>query len=131
MTIGSAIGKVQEIKPNGVSRETMVDWLNEIDTTIYREIVKTHEFAENLVFTGYSSFEGTDADRTMLLAPEPYSRLYIYWLCAQIDLQNQEFDLYQNNAALFNQAYREYQNYCNRNFMPVERARFKTGGNKR
>lgn len=64
----------------------------------------------------------------MLLAPEPYSQLYVYYLCAQIDMQNQEFDLYQNNAALYNKAYSDYASYYNRKIMPASEAKFNAWG---
>lgn len=50
------------------------------------------------------------------------------YLCAQIDMQNQEFDLYQNNAALYNKAYSDYASYYNRKIMPVSGARFNAWG---
>ena len=56
------------------------------------------------------------------------SQLYVYYLCAQIDMQNQEFDLYQNNAALYNKAYSDYASYYNRKIMPASEAKFNAWG---
>ena len=55
-------------------------------------------------------------------------QLYVYYLCAQIDMQNQEFDLYQNNAALYNKAYSDYASYYNRKIMPASEAKFNAWG---
>ena len=106
----------------------MEQWLNEVDQTIFKELVKTHEYGTELVFGGYDRTDESGADSVVLLAPEPYSQLYVYYLCAQIDMQNQEFDLYQNNAALYNKAYSDYASYYNRKIMPVSGARFNAWG---
>lgn len=131
MTIGEAIAAVQAIKPNRIEREQMVRWLDEVDNTVFRELVKTHRFGGDLVFDGYDPADESGADGVVLLAPEPYSRMYIYFLCAQIDMQNQEFDLYQNNAALYNGAYKDYADYYNRQIPPLYGPRFTAWGTPR
>ena len=90
--------------------------------------MKTHEYGTELVFGGYDRTDESGADSVVLLAPEPYSQLYVYYLCAQIDMQNQEFDLYRNNAALYNKAYSDYASYCNRKIMPASEAKFNAWG---
>lgn len=44
------------------------------------------------------------------------------------DMQNQEFDLYRNNAALYNKAYSDYASYYNRKIMPASEAKFNAWG---
>ena len=124
MTIGEAIQAVRELKPDPISRAQLVRWLEEVDLTIFREIVKTHWFGEDLVFDPYDPEGESGADSVELLAPAPYSRMYVYYLAAAIDRQNQEYDLYQNNAALFNEAYLDYANYYNRQIPPRPGPRF-------
>ena len=128
MTIRQALTQVEQVKPNAVPDEVLVQWLNEVDQTIFKELVKTHEYGTELVFGGYDRTDESSADSVVLLAPEPYSQLYVYYLCAQIDMQNQEFDLYRNNAALYNKAYSDYASYYNRKIMPVSGARFNAWG---
>lgn len=111
MTIGEAIAAVQTIKPTQIPRAQLVRWLDEVDRTIYRELIRTHEYGQCIMFDGHDPEGETGADTELLLAPAPYDRMYIYFLCAQIDMQNQEFDLYQNNAALYNLAYSDYAAY--------------------
>lgn len=66
-------------------------------------------------FPGY----GNETDRgTELLVQPPYHDLYLHWLLSRIDMINQEYDLYQNDAALFNNAYLTYQDYYNRTYVP-------------
>ena len=119
MTIRQALTQVEQVKPNAVP---------DVDQTIFKELVKTHEYGTELVFGGYDRTDESGADSVVLLAPEPYSQLYVYYLCAQIDMQNQEFDLYQNNAALYNKAYSDYASYYNRKIMPASEAKFNAWG---
>ncbi len=124
MTIGEAIAAVQSIKPTPLPRAQLVRWLDEVDRTVMRELVHTHCSGADLLFDGYDPDDGTGADDMLLLAPKPYDRMYVYFLCAQIDKHNQEFDLYQNNAALYNLAYNDYAAYYNRQIAPAPPPRF-------
>ncbi len=47
-------------------------------------------------------------DDTALLAAEPYSALYLYWLMAQTDLALGELTRYSNDMLLYNAALAEY-----------------------
>lgn len=120
MTIGDAISRLDELKPNAVSYQRKVEWLADVDWDIYRTLVKTHEGGENLVFEGYEPDAESGADDKTLLAVKPYDRMYVQYMMAQIDLQNQEYDLYANDAALYNQSRDEYAKYYNRKVMPVQ-----------
>ena len=131
MTIGEALKAVQSIKQTQIPRAQLVRWLDEVDQTVMRELVSTHEFGRCLVFDGYDPEDETGADSTVLLAPKPYDRMYVYFLCAQIDMQNQEFDLYQNNAALYNTAFNDYAAYYNRLIRPAPKPRFNAWGTRR
>ena len=124
MTIGEAIAAVQSIKPTPLPRAQLVRWLDEVDRTVVRELAHTHCYGTDLQFDGYDPDADTGADDVLLLAPKPYDRMYVYFLCAQIDKHNQEFDLYQNNAALYNLAYNDYAAYYNRQIAPVPPPRF-------
>lgn len=128
MTIGEAIKAVQAIKQSPMPREQLVRWLEEVDLTIMRELVRTHGFGPTKIFDGYDPDDETGADEALLLAPKPYDRMYVYFLCAQIDLHNQEFDLYQNNAALYNAAYNDYAAYYNRMIHPTRKHRMRAWG---
>jgi hypothetical protein len=67
------------------------------------------------VFEGYS----VDVDQqTDLLAPAPFDEMYIYWLKAQIDLANGEYNRYNVEITMFNTEWQEYINDYNRHHMP-------------
>lgn len=116
MTIGEAIRRVDEQKPNNISRSAKVAWLNEVDWAIYRELVRTHEGGEGKDFNGYG--DGVQ-DSELLLATCPYDRMYVEYLAANIDLQNNEYDFYQNDMAAYNNTYTEYAKYYNRMVRPL------------
>ena len=97
MTIGEAIRQLDVIKPNAVDRAAKVRWLEEVDFAVYRELVMTHEHGRSLIFNGYNPEDESGADDKLLLAVKPYDRMYVQYLACQIDLQNQEYDLYQND----------------------------------
>lgn len=58
---------------------------------------------------------------TELLVESPYDDVYPFYLAAKIDLINQEFDLYSNNQALYNNAYQTYVDYVHRTYPPRAR----------
>jgi hypothetical protein len=72
-------------------------------------------------FTGYDSTAvGYDED-TELLVLDPYGiSLYTNWLLMQISLYNREIDHYNNQAALFNNAWSDYAAYIIRTYMPIQ-----------
>ena len=125
MTIGEAIRQLDALKPNAVDRACKVQWLEEVDFAVYRELVMTHEHGRSLIFNGYDPEEASGADDKLLLAVKPYDKMYVQYMSCQIDLQNQEYDLYANDVALYNQTFSEYSRYYNRQVMPVEHARLR------
>ena len=66
--------------------------------------------------------EDTDPGQE-LLAPDPYSKIYKYWLMSKIDEQNLEMDKFNNDNAMFATAYMELQDWWNRTYMPIQRHR--------
>lgn len=115
MTIQEAIDQVNDLKPNYYNDEHKVRWLSRLDKQIRREIIDTHEDAPEEEFTGYDTETDTD---TVLLVPEPYDEVYIHWLAAQIDLNNAEYEKFNNSNALFAAAYNAYASAYNRAHMP-------------
>lgn len=115
MRIIDAIGRIDRLKPNGYAVQDKTWWLSTLDGRIYTEIIEPHEGGEDIVFSGYKE----DADPTTeLLVPMPYDNVYIYWLEAQIDYANGEYNKYSNSMSMFNEAYGAYEKYYNRTHMP-------------
>lgn len=121
MTIQEALDMADQLKPNMMSREIKIRFLNELEGMIHAEIVLRHEYDE-----GQEERPVYDADtdpRTDMIAPDPYDMCYVYWLMSRIDQMNQEMDKYNNDRALFENAYQQLADWWNRTKMPLQRTR--------
>ena len=115
MKIIEAIGRVDDLKPNAYDVEHKIGWLSKLDHKIQNQVISTHEDAPEEAFTGYPA----DVDQqTELLAPAPFDEMYIYWLRAQIDLANGEYNKYNVEITMFNTEWQEFINHYNRHHMP-------------
>ena len=138
MTIQQAIDMADTMKPNMMPEDTKILFLQEIDQLIYKEILLKHwHTPEEEVLPVYvtpADAEETDdaeeqeeeqeeesesGDDRELLVPDPYSMLYLYWLMSKIDLLNQEIDKYNNDRALFENAYDTMSDWWTRTRMPL------------
>ena len=117
MNIQEALDFADQMKPNMMSRQVKIAYLQEIDQLIYEEILLKHEHTqEQEVMPEYD----TDTpDGTELLVPDPYSMLYVYWLMSKIDLLNMELDKYNNDRTLFENAYDTMSDWWTRTKMPI------------
>lgn len=121
MTIQEALDITDEMKPNMMSRWLKIKYLTEIEQLIYEEIVQKHypkqdepAQTEKPVYTG-------DSDQgTVLIIPDPYSMVYVYWLMSKIDIQNQEDGRYNVDRAHFENAYQTMSDWYNRTHMPIQ-----------
>ena len=121
MNIQEALDFADGLKPNMMPAQMKIAFLQEIDQLIYKEILLKHEHTEEQeVLPEYDT--GTDRG-TELLVPDPYSMLYPYWLMSKIDLQNLEMDKYNNDRALFENAYNTMQDWWTRTYMPIMKNR--------
>lgn len=122
MTIQQAITRTDSLKPNQYSDEQKIEWLSELDGRIMEEIISPRSGEKTSAFKGYN--KDTDTN-TQLLAEEPYSRLYVLYLCSQIDFGNAEYTRYNNSAMAFNEAYESFFGYYNRTHMHKDSGIFK------
>lgn len=118
MTIQQAIARADEMKPNMMSTSLKVQLLNEIESIIFDEIVMTHEHAADITAPAYD--DDTDP-ATELILKAPDDAVYVYWLMCEIDKQNMEYDKYNNDKLLFQDAYDEASNRWTRHHMPIQR----------
>jgi hypothetical protein len=116
MTIIEAITYADEIKPNSYTQSDKVKWLSQVDGTVKKEIIDTHEGAEEETFSGYD--DSTPLD-TPLLIPHPYDEAYIRFIEAQIDYLNGEMGRYNNSMTAFKSTYASFERFYNRTHMPI------------
>lgn len=115
MTINEVITQVDELKPNQISDDIKVRWISVLEGKIIDEIILTHELSEIVEFNGYTI---NDMD-TVLLVPDTYADVYIYYIEAMIDETNNESARYASSMQMFNSAWQDYANYYNRNNKPI------------
>ena len=118
MTIADAIARVDATKHNTYTEDEKVTWLSQLDGMIKKQIIDTHDGAEDVTFDGYNA--ETDKSTT-LLVPPPHDDIYLRWIEAQIDFANGEYNKYNNSIIMYNAIYDSYANYYNRNHMPLSR----------
>lgn len=135
MTIGEAIARVDQLKPNQYDRAQKVEWLSQADGEIWNNIIATHEVASwdpwynkpgaeesededkrPPVFRGYGP--QTD-DNQPLLMNVPYDQGYIHWLESRIDYANGEYGKYNNTNTTWNSDLGMFRNYWQARHMPL------------
>ena len=120
MKIIQAINRLDGLIANTYTQSDKLEWLSRLDAMVKKQIIDTHEGAEDVVFSGYD--DSTDLN-TQLLVQAPHDEMYLRWMEAQIHYHNGEYDKYNNAIIMFNTAYEAYQAYYTRNHMPVIRGR--------
>lgn len=120
MTIREALRQVDELKPNAISEEQKIKWLDRMERFFIEECIKTHHVPEryrNLEYRGYDTH--TD-DETELLIPDPDSEVYLAYLEMKIDLANMEIEKYNNSAMLYGQVLQNLKKKYNRECLPLQ-----------
>lgn len=116
MTIIEAIALVDNLKPNTYTQDDKIRWLSKLDGVVKAEIIDTHEGGSEVSFRGYD--ENTPLE-TVLLVPAPYDDVYRFWLEAQIDYTNADFDKYNNSSMRYNAEYSAFERHYNRTHKPI------------
>lgn len=125
MTVQNVIEKAQNLRNEGIlTNDMIIEWLNEIEWKIKREIVDVHEGSEDCDFNGY----GVNDSEKELIAPEPYSSLYLKWILYQLDLSGNESFNAQNSQSLFYKDYYSFSDWYTRNYMPLFKGNMKSEG---
>lgn len=118
MTIDEAIRMADGLKPNMYTIEQKVAWLNALDGRLFRDVILTHEHAEDATFTPY---DWTGDLQDELIAPAPYDEVYRWWLESQIDLANAEATKYNSSSMMYNTALDNFTAWYNRTHMPIRK----------
>ena len=121
MTLQEAIDITDEMKPNMMKRGLKCKYLTEIEQVIHAEVLMKHEHAEEQEARPEYS-EETDPG-TVLIVPDPYSMVYVYWLMSKIDIQNQEDARYNIDRTHFENAYEQMADWWTREHMPIQNTR--------
>lgn len=119
MTINRALEITDQRHPSEYDRKTKLEWLSNLDKRAY-DLQLNHEMETAIDFSGYT--ENADGD-TELLIESPYDEIYPVYLDMQVSLADRDYAYYNNAALMFEGMWKEYANYINRTYMPVEKNR--------
>lgn len=115
MTVNQVLTTLDELTPNTFSTERKLQWLAALEGQLYEQVITRHE--------------GTAADapgpllpETVLLVEDPYSELYVLYLQAKVAQANSETERFNDAAAAYDSALRNYCNALRRAHMPVSDA---------
>ena len=109
MKINEAINEADSLEPNQYTYQDKITWLSRLDLQVKNEVFDTHHYNAGetpVEFEGYSEDDG-DVD---LLVGEPFAEMYIYWLSAQINYHNREYDGFNAANAMFDSVYQNFKN---------------------
>lgn len=97
-----AITLADEMKPNMMSTENKMRFLNEIEARVHGEIIMKHEHTtEQETCPVYTIPADPSAEQPDMLVPDKYAMLYVYWIESRIDELNQEMTKFNNDRTLF------------------------------
>lgn len=105
MRVKEAIKRADELRPNTISEERKADWVYELEGRLAQ------------VRRAPAPARVWPADSALAMPP-PYDMVYERYLCAMIDLANQDTDLYANDLALFESTYSSATAWWNRTHRP-------------
>ena len=106
MIVSEALEKVKERKPNAYDDHMLLEWLNEIEARVQHELMDTPP-------EGIFSYSiEKDMERELLL-PKPYDVVYLHYIIAQIEFNQQEYEAYNNTCEMVNSLYSDAQKHYN------------------
>lgn len=107
MKVREVLDQVNEVKPNVFSDARLMDFLNEVESMIWNEVLDQDP-------EDYKPLSVPDDYGVELTAKPPYSKAYGAYIQAMIDFQNEESVSYQNNMSMFNSVFLDYKKYMQR-----------------
>lgn len=113
-TAADVIAFVDSIKPNVFSDAAKLQWINEVESHIWTEVMLNAPLE-------YSAIT-EDTMGGNLLAPAPHSEVYWPYLCALIDFANGDYDRYANTLELYNMRMRRYMRWYTDKYRPADGA---------
>lgn len=106
MTVTDTLSQADELRLNTISDEQKAAWVMGLDQQI----------GERIDMPSYvHSWPAGDGE---LLLPAPYDRVYVLYLCSQIDYYNNETALYGNDKAVYDEAMSEAMAWWRRQHCP-------------
>lgn len=117
VTIQSIIDTVREtMSATDFSTHQLIRWIAEAEAAVVDNVLSRYEdFDEKKINISYD--ENTDTV-TELLAPQPYSRIYEFYVKANINYSRDELERYQNDLAQYKGAMDDFWVFYNQRHKP-------------
>ena len=109
MNIRDIINRVNIQFPNSYDKDMILAWINDLERDI-AEFFTHFKGTEDYIFTEHTSVEEEPQ------VQEP--RIYVPYVISQVCLANEEYDRYNNHAAVFQSAYQDWKDQYIREHMP-------------
>jgi hypothetical protein len=109
MKIFDAIAKLKRRNHDADPLE-VAEWLDDLDGHIYNTLVLGHEGYDKIKKEKYVEGENARTE-AVLLAPEPYSEMYIHYLEAQSYYREGDYERYNIAMSFYNAARAEFDRY--------------------
>lgn len=113
MTLYEVITEVDNLRPNAIDDEIKARWVMQLEV----------EFAE-LMGVDVPELQFPDDQTLLMTTPHDYS--YVYYLCALVDMYNQDTALYNNDYAMANAAVDAAKSWYRRQHRPAFRGNWGT-----
>lgn len=114
-TIKKIIERVDDLRPNAFSETTKLAWISELDGKIAADVMLMS--IDDIRQLEYAYPEGLDKEP---LVTYPHQELYVYWLQAQIDYANGEYNKYQNSMEMYNEYYGNFVRWFANTYEPAQ-----------
>ncbi len=100
MRLSEAIEQVKKEKPHSFSMDHCTVFINEAEASVQEYL--------GIPADEWKKYDWKEDGNAVLVAPEPYSALYVSWLKAKIDYANEEYESYATNQAQFEADFTEF-----------------------
>lgn len=118
-TANKVIEYVDRLKPNAYGEEEKFQWLCDLDGMIRRVVMQEDD--------GVDYRYPADMD-TPLLVPHPWEDIYSQYMITKIDLNNRDYNSYNNNALVFDSTFSEFKKAYIRDHMPKGHGTYRNAG---
>lgn len=116
MTLNNIMSKVNDIRANSYDNRTKIDFINEVESDIAKNIINRSMIGKEYVFKPYE--DGVDDDKE-LLVPDNHSDVYLFYIFAKMSYFDEETARYNNDMIMFNNAYERFASEYRRNNIPI------------
>lgn len=114
-TINEIIARVDEVRPNCFPKSVKLAWIASLDGKIAADV-----FLWNIIDLRRLEYKHPEDLDSEPLVTYPHQDIYEKWLEAMIDLENGEYDRYQNDMAVYNEFYNNFVSWFVSTYEPAQ-----------